>query len=179
MIVSFAYTSEPLLKGFKTVTRRMWKESHAKWFLEGRTFDAWDHLPFAGGKKIAELVVETPPYREPVEYMTPLDVAREGYPGMTVDQFLQEIWQERAGGSLTDEPYVLSFRVTAVLFDGMIKGRPEGGRRMKYKGPRLPVPSVEPITVHFGEDFNESARVKFGWVDNRGGNPFYVLVEGS
>lgn len=53
MIVSFAWTTDALLRRWKTVTRRTWAESHAARFRPGVIFDAWDRVPFQGGKKIA------------------------------------------------------------------------------------------------------------------------------
>lgn len=49
MIISFAKTTEALLAGAKTVTRREWSDRHAQKviadFKAGKTFDAWNYSP--------------------------------------------------------------------------------------------------------------------------------------
>lgn len=54
MIISFAWTTQALLAGRKTVTRREWTDGHAAKFKPGDLVDAWDKLPRCkGSKKVA------------------------------------------------------------------------------------------------------------------------------
>ncbi len=53
-IISFGKTTEALLAGEKTVTRRDWKDSHAMGFKVGEQVQAWDRLPrVKGAKRVA------------------------------------------------------------------------------------------------------------------------------
>ena len=51
MFISFAWTTKPFLANAKNVTRRYWKDSHVKQFTIGAIVDAYDKLPYRGGKK--------------------------------------------------------------------------------------------------------------------------------
>jgi hypothetical protein len=82
-ILSFALTTEELLDGTKTVTRRDWKDSHManwqRWFDEGRrVHSAYDQLPIAGGEKIAEIRLTERPYWERLKDMPESDLEAEG-----------------------------------------------------------------------------------------------------
>lgn len=59
MIISFAYTTPALLAGCKTVTRRVWKDSHAAKFTPGMVVDAWWNSPrFLRNGKTSDQVAE-------------------------------------------------------------------------------------------------------------------------
>lgn len=45
MIISFGWTSDALLAGVKTVTRREWNANHAARFKQGMLCDAWNTAP--------------------------------------------------------------------------------------------------------------------------------------
>ena len=81
--ISFALTAPEFLSGIKKQTRRDWKLSHyknwLKWYNEGKIIhDAWDKVPFAGGKKIGLFKLTRQPYLQPIYEMTALDLYEEG-----------------------------------------------------------------------------------------------------
>jgi len=78
MIISFAWTTQALLKKKKTVTRRFWKDSYAKKFKKGDIVDAYSKDPRAKGKKIAEIRITKDPYEERVEDISDEHFEREG-----------------------------------------------------------------------------------------------------
>lgn len=93
-ILSFALTTEELLAGQKTVTRRDWKDSHManwqRWYDEGRRVHAaYDQIPIAGGTKIAEIRLTERPYWERLEEMPTSDLEAEGGMVDTVDAFCE------------------------------------------------------------------------------------------
>lgn len=82
-ILSFALTTEELLAGKKSVTRRDWKDSHManwqRWYdARRRVHSAYDQLPIAGGQKIAEIRLTVRPYWERLENMPESDLEAEG-----------------------------------------------------------------------------------------------------
>ncbi len=82
-IISFSWTTPALLAGEKTVTRRDWKERHATAFHEGDLVQAWDKVPFAGGKKIAIIRLTQRPYLEDISGAWNSDYWAEGFNYMT------------------------------------------------------------------------------------------------
>jgi len=96
LIMSFAHTTEALLAGRKTVTRRCWKDTHAAKFTPGTLVAAWDHLPhrkFAGSpnrkpRRIATIRIVSVRY-ERIDAITDDDVAREGFPSKDAKWFIE------------------------------------------------------------------------------------------
>jgi len=96
LIMSFSHTAEAVIGGWKTVTRRCWKASHAAKFTPGTLVQAWDHLPhrqFAGSpnrkpRRIATLRIVSV-RRERIDAVTDDDVAREGFPGKDAKWFIE------------------------------------------------------------------------------------------
>lgn len=83
MIVSFAWTTEALLAGRKTCTRRMWNDEYfdrwvAAWRRGRHIHDTYDKSPRFGGKKIGEIRLTREPYRERLADMPESDVVEEG-----------------------------------------------------------------------------------------------------
>jgi len=83
MIISFAWTSSVLMEGKKTVTRRQWTESYfKKWcgmFKRGLLIhQAYDKVPYAGGKKLCDIKLTHIPYKEKLKDMPESDVQAEG-----------------------------------------------------------------------------------------------------
>lgn len=78
MFISFAWTSEVFLANQKDMTRRYWKEVHAKKFDVGIVVTALDKLPYRGGKKIGEIEIVKRPYQQKTGLMTEVDYRREG-----------------------------------------------------------------------------------------------------
>lgn len=59
MILTFRWTTEALLAGKKTVTRREWTDRHAAKFREGMIVDAWDKNPRNHGRRVARILVKS------------------------------------------------------------------------------------------------------------------------
>ena len=94
MIISFAWTVDPLLAGIKTVTRRDWKPRHmATWqraWDEGRRIhDAWDKVPFAGGRWIGKIRLTCRPYWERLGDMPAEDLVAEGGLWDSLEEFVE------------------------------------------------------------------------------------------
>ena len=94
MILSFGYTADRFYQ--KTVTRRNWKERHAQQFIkawrEGKPIDAYDKSPRNGGKKIATIKLTTEPYQEALRDINSWEVAYEGYPELSKDEFIDKFF---------------------------------------------------------------------------------------
>lgn len=82
MILSFAWTLEPLLSGRKTRTCRDWSERHMRvWqnaWDEGLVHQAWDKSPRAGGKCRGFIKLVKRPRWERLCDMTEADLVAEG-----------------------------------------------------------------------------------------------------
>ena len=78
MIISFAWTTEALLSGMKTVTRRDWTDDYAKRFAAGMLVDAYNKLPRAGGRKVATIRITKDPYKQLLSDMPDAHFEREG-----------------------------------------------------------------------------------------------------
>lgn len=116
-IISFAYTTDSLLAGEKTVTRRRWKESHMenfqRWYDEGtRTHDAWDRLPIQGGKRVGKIRLTGRPYWEPLGEMPEEDLEKEGVPAESLEEFFAA-WEI----GLHEEVAVVRFELTETYVD--------------------------------------------------------------
>jgi hypothetical protein len=83
-ILSFAYTTPPLLALIKRVTRRQWSERFAGRVREGDLVKAYDRAPYYGGKHVADIQIQVKPYLEPIARMPDEDYVLEGF------QFLYE-----------------------------------------------------------------------------------------
>ncbi len=83
MIISFAATTEALLAGRKTMTRRRWKQRHYDSWLTAfqlgwRRHKAYDRSPRCGGRQIGWIWLTGIPYWERLCDMPEEDVAAEG-----------------------------------------------------------------------------------------------------
>ncbi len=93
VIVSFAWTTGALLSGGKTCTRRSWSDGHhERWvnaYRQGRLLhDAWDKLPFAGGRKVGKIRLTARPCRERLGDMPEGDLVAEGGLWESLDEFI-------------------------------------------------------------------------------------------
>ena len=112
-LISFAYTTQALLNGHKTVTRREWNDKYAKQFHKGDIVDVWDRLPRAKGKKVARIRITHDPYKERLGDMPDTDIELEGYgPQATVSGFI-----EAFGGDPNLEVWVVRFELLDILED--------------------------------------------------------------
>lgn len=84
MILSFAWTSEDFSAGTKTATRRFYQPRQIDawqraWDIDPtRHHEAWDKVPFAGGKRIGWFRLTRRPYLQPLCEMTINDLHKEG-----------------------------------------------------------------------------------------------------
>jgi uncharacterized protein YqfB (UPF0267 family) len=78
MIISFAWTTDALLQGKKTVTRRDWNDEYALRFCKGMMVDAYDKSPRIGGRKIATIKLTKEPYKQKLADMPDDHFQREG-----------------------------------------------------------------------------------------------------
>lgn len=107
--ISFFLTTKEFLSGRKTVTRRRWKPRHlAMWqrlWDTGRLeHDAWDKLPYAGGKKVGRFRLTCRPYLERLIDMPESDLVAEGGMAETLAEFRQLV-----GGTLQERLAVIRF----------------------------------------------------------------------
>lgn len=94
MIISFAWTTEALLSGKKTCTRRRWSERYFQQWVrawrQGRlVHDAYDRLPRAGGGKVGEIRLTCEPYRERLRDMSEEDLEAEGGLWDSKEEFIE------------------------------------------------------------------------------------------
>jgi hypothetical protein len=78
-IISFAWTTQALLEGKKTVTRRDWNDRYAKTYHKDDIVQAYSKNPRCGGKKIAEIRLTADPYKQWLHEMTDEDEIKEGH----------------------------------------------------------------------------------------------------
>lgn len=122
MIVSFGWTTPPLLHGVKTVTRREWTDEYAAKFREGMTLDAWNTSPRnvrANPHKVATIRLTAPVLRQPAREAPESDYEAEGLAwmaerGMKVDGLRAEVFW-RAWGISNPLLYVVRFEVVEYL----------------------------------------------------------------
>jgi hypothetical protein len=93
MILSFAWTLEPLMAGRKTCTRRHWSQrTMAAWqkaWDEGRRrHQAWDKLAYRGGHRRGFIDLTCRPYWEPLRDMPEEDLEAEGGLWDSLDEFI-------------------------------------------------------------------------------------------
>lgn len=114
MILSFAHTTDALLAGRKTVTRRDWRPRHAARFTAGKIIDAWSQLPYvAGAKQIARVRLTADAVLEPLSKMPDSDYEAEGF------GWLWEHYEARHPESLDGRHLPDPWRIdTSKLLDG-------------------------------------------------------------
>lgn len=118
MIISFAWTTDALLAGRKTCTRRNWSAQYAGRFRAGTYHKAYNRQARYGGHKVGEISIAVEPYPEPVRCISDDDFENEGFAwmqengllirGITPRQFFVN-W--RASDEIL---YVVRFRLVAV-----------------------------------------------------------------
>ncbi len=94
MILSFTWTTETLLSGQKTCTRRLWSDRTAKSWVNAYKGDrlihsAWDKIPLCrGAKKIADIRLTKCPYQEALADIPQSDLQAEGGLWSSKDEFI-------------------------------------------------------------------------------------------
>ena len=95
LAISFGKTL-PQLYGGKSVTRRTWTSEYAKKFInaywEMRRIKALDKDYRYGGKQIGWLRLTTKPYQESLSEMPIADVALEGFPELSKEEFIAQFF---------------------------------------------------------------------------------------
>lgn len=174
MIISFAFTAAAVRSGVKTVTRRMWKDSHAAKFKRGMVVDAWGALPFAGGQKFGTITLDADPYQKPIREINAADIAAEGFAGLSAISFLDLIWIGELGGSLDDIPWVVPFHLRSLVILAKMKGGQ--GRRYEAFFERNPSETLASFGWPFGiEIAGRREQVYVDKIEYIGGQPFYTL----
>lgn len=110
MIISFAWTTESLISGRKTVTRRQWtRRYHDAWvraYVAGRyVHDAYDKSPRFGGKLVGRILLTETPKRETLSQMLESDLGAEGGLWASKQEFI-----ELFGGDANQTVSVIRFR---------------------------------------------------------------------
>lgn len=97
--ISFGKTCPQLLAG-KTVTRRIWKDSHAQKFINAYErslrVQALDKDLRCGGQQIGWLTLTEKPYQEHLPDMPESDLAAEGFPELSRDEFIEQFFFGKA-----------------------------------------------------------------------------------
>jgi len=88
-IISFAWTTDSLLKGKKTRTRREWDDKFASRFRVGDLIQAWDKQPRFKGKRVAIIKI-TGIKKEDISLMPDEDYEKEGF--AYIEKQGQSIW---------------------------------------------------------------------------------------
>ena len=109
--LSFGYTTPELLSGFKTITRRCWKEKYANYFLRTwnqKLFPALNKGYYAGGKAVGLLQILEIPYQQVLFEMPESDLSLEGFPQLSKSEFIDRFF----GGDSSMVVWVLRFNFT-------------------------------------------------------------------
>jgi len=94
MILSFAWTTDALLLGKKTCTRRLWSERTARAWVNAYNSDrlihsAWNKMPLCrDAKKIADIRLTKSPYQERLTDMPQSDLEAEGGLWSSLEEFI-------------------------------------------------------------------------------------------
>ena len=117
LIISFAWTTDVLLSGNKSCTRRHWSEGYARQFRCGMECQGWDRGPRIGGRQVAVVRLMADPYLQRTSMMTEMDYAAEGLKwmeeqGMTIRGMEpREFWEQwKAADELV---YVVRFQLVS------------------------------------------------------------------
>src|SRR4030042_4067445 len=78
-IISVAWTTEALLAGRKTCTRRGWKDRWAEGCRSGDLVAAYDRQPRYGGHQVALIKLLESPYKQSTKDAPEEDYEREGF----------------------------------------------------------------------------------------------------
>jgi len=110
-IISFAWTTEALLSGNKTVTRRTWKKQLVN---VGDIVQAYDRSPRFKGKKVA-LIEITSVSREPLNMITYIEEQKEGGLWGSSRSFVDSFLSAYKGMEETDLVWRIEFRIKEVI----------------------------------------------------------------
>lgn len=123
MWISFAYTTDAVIMGEKSVTRRNWVRSHAMKFYGTQVVDFYDKNPRSFGHNMGQIELLCSPYLQRTGKMTLDDYNREGL-----------YWMERNCRLMNGQPpevffnqwkesnemlYVVEFKLLNLTSEGM------------------------------------------------------------
>jgi hypothetical protein len=120
--ISFGWTVPQLFAG-KSVTRRCWKDSYGQQFIKRwqrgiTTYIALDKNWRQGRKQIGWITLTCCPYKERLSEMLRLDVAAEGFPELTPQEFIQRFFK----GDDQQQVWVVRFRFTPLSEESCTTG---------------------------------------------------------
>ena len=110
MIISFAWTTEALLSGIKKCSRRDWDDKYAKRFRAGEKYQAFDHNPRVGGKRVGIIEMTCNPYKERLDLITDEEEKLEGGLWGSAEEYIRAFC-EGAKVSREKEIYVIRFEL--------------------------------------------------------------------
>ncbi len=118
-IIAFAETTEALLAGAKTCTRREWNDSHALTFHAGEEVQAWDRSPRTGrGKRVGTIRLTCAPYKEYANNAPDADYAAEGFEYMSAHGLTlfggarpEEVWASWVNAEMSYALWVVRFEL--------------------------------------------------------------------
>lgn len=113
-IISFGWTVEALLAGWKWCTRRCWKDSYAETFHAGDVCQAYDRSPRVGGERVGWIRLVLDPYKEPLALMTDEEERAEGGMWGSAEAFIEAFC---AGAGVTREERVWVVRFELIQMD--------------------------------------------------------------
>lgn len=114
MIVSFAWTTEALLLGRKTVTRRFWTRRYAQRFHAGDLVQAYDRSPRYRGRQVAIIRLTWDPYTQSLEDLTDEDERKEGGLWGSAQAFREAMWGADLRDDTEPDPFVVEFELVAI-----------------------------------------------------------------
>lgn len=139
--ISFGKVLPQLLSGTKTVTRRAWKERHAKQFIncwqQGKRIPAFDKDRRAGGKQVGWLHLTQSPHKEKLSDMPASDLVREGFPELSKEKFIERFFN----GDDSQFVWVLRFEFVPRTEFALDENSPDG---LKSNGVKKRSPLEEP-----------------------------------
>ena len=112
MWISFAKTTDAVIMGRKSITRRDWKVSHANRFRESQEVDFWDKNPRNYGQKMGSIILTRGPHRQNTRKLSyPDDYIAEGLAYMAEVGQLMDGWHPETFFRRWQEQRVLLFVV--------------------------------------------------------------------
>lgn len=87
-------------------------------FMEGTVHQAWSRTPrVKGARKLGTIRAVQNAFYEPLQMITRAGVIAEGFPGMTVDEFIEFFLQEANRGYKGFFPLTADFPISVARFE--------------------------------------------------------------
>ena len=118
MIISFAWTTQAIIQGKKTETRRFWNYDYMERFWKScqandMRFIGYNKSPRFGGCPIALCRIKQKPYLQDLKFVTDADEKAEGGLWGSADEY------RKAMAGHDQIPYVIKFEVLAQAPDNI------------------------------------------------------------